>query len=112
MTTNSQLSTTESKNKKENKLRQTTRTGRESQKWRSLGGLSAGWGVENGGKGTGNMKHKWWIQNRQGEIKNSIGNGEAKELICMTQGHELRGACWWEWGAGQKGIKNGTSVIT
>ena len=25
------------------------------------------------------------------EVKNSIGNGEAKELICMTQGHELRG---------------------
>ena len=42
MITNSQLSTTESKNKKENKLRQTTRTGRESQKWRSLGGLLAG----------------------------------------------------------------------
>ena len=32
------------------------------------------------------------IQNRQGEVKNSIGNGEAKELICMTHGHELR----WE----------------
>ena len=28
--------------------------------------------------------------NRQGEIKNSIGNGEAKELLCMTRGHELR----------------------
>ena len=24
------------------------------------------------------------------EVKNSMGNGEAKELICMTQGHELR----------------------
>ena len=24
------------------------------------------------------------------EVKNSIGNGEAKELICMTHGHELR----------------------
>ena len=32
-------------------------------------------------------KHK----KRQGEIKNSIGNGEAKELICTTHGHELRG---------------------
>ena len=29
------------------------------------------------------------MQNR-GEVKNSIGNGEAKELICMTHGHELR----------------------
>ena len=36
MTTNSQLSTTESK-----KQKQITRTGRESQKWRSHGGLSA-----------------------------------------------------------------------
>ena len=26
-----------------------------------------------------------------GEVKNSMGNGEAKELICMTHGHELRG---------------------
>ena len=45
---------------------------------------------ENGGKGTRNKKHNWKVQNRQGEIKNSIGNGEAKEFICMTHGHELR----------------------
>ena len=25
------------------------------------------------------------------EVKNSIGNGEAKELICTTHGHELWG---------------------
>ena len=52
MTTNSQLSTTEHK---KTKTKQTTRTGTESQKWRSQGGLSAGrrrW--KNGGKGTGN----------------------------------------------------------
>ena len=30
------------------------------------------------------------VQNRQGELKNSIGNGEAKELMCTTHGHELR----------------------
>ena len=35
---------------------------------------------ENGGKGTWNKNHKWQVQNRQGEVKNSIGNGEAKEL--------------------------------
>ena len=29
-------------------------------------------------------------KNRQGEVKNSIGNVEAKELICMTHGHELK----------------------
>ena len=26
-----------------------------------------------------------------GEVKNSIGNEEAKELLCMTHGYELRG---------------------
>ena len=55
---------------------------------------------ENGGKGTGNKKYKWWVQNRQGEIKNSVGNGEGKELICKTHGHELR------WGnAGGMGVQ-------
>ena len=39
------------------------------------------------GKGTGNKKQ---AQNRQGEGKNSIGNGEAKQLICMTPGRQLR----------------------
>ena len=29
--------------------------------------------------------------NRQGGVKNSIGNGEAKDLVCTTHGHELRG---------------------
>ena len=48
------------------------------------------WGHE-GWKGTENKQHKWQVENRQGEIKNSIGNGEAKELMCTTHGHELRG---------------------
>ena len=26
-----------------------------------------------------------------GSVKNSMGNGEAKELLCTTQGHELSG---------------------
>ena len=43
------------------------------------------------GEATENKKHKWSVQNRQGEIKNSIGNVEAKELICMTHGHERSG---------------------
>ena len=44
MTTNSQLSAT--KPKKQKQTKQTTRTGTESQKWRSHGGLSAGRGGE------------------------------------------------------------------
>ena len=42
------------------KTKQTTRTGTESQKRGSHGGLSVGEGWEkNGGKGTENKKHKW-----------------------------------------------------
>ena len=52
MVTNSQLSTTEPK---KTKPKQTTRTGREREKWRSWGGLSVGKGKgENEGKDTGN----------------------------------------------------------
>ena len=31
------------------------------------------------------------------DLKNHLGNREAKELICTTHGHELRGgdAGWW-----------------
>ena len=42
------------------------------------------------GKSTGYKKHNWYVENRQGEVKNSMGNVEAKELICMTHGHEIR----------------------
>ena len=48
------------------------------------------------GKGTGNKKHNKYAQNKQGEVKNSIGNGEATELVCTIHGYELRGECWWE----------------
>ena len=55
MTTNSQLLTELKKKKTQKQTKQTTRTGTESQKWRSHGGLSVGRGKgEKGGKGTGN----------------------------------------------------------
>ena len=55
MATNSQVSTTESKKQS----KQTTRTGTESQIWRSFGGLSVGKGKrENEGKVTGIKKYK------------------------------------------------------
>ena len=113
MTTNSHLSTTESRKQKQKQIKQTTRTGTESQKWRSHGGLSVGEG-ENGRKGTGNKKHKRQVENRQGEGKNSVGNVEVKELIGMTHGHELKERNAGRRGcAGQRGIKrgNGTTVI-
>ena len=42
MTTNSQLSATEPKNKKKTNTKQTTRTGTEPEKWRAHGGFSVG----------------------------------------------------------------------
>ena len=58
MTTNLQLSTTESKKQKQTK--QTTRTGTKSYIWGSFGGLLVGRRKEeNGGKGTGIKKHNW-----------------------------------------------------
>ena len=59
MTTNSNYQQLNLKQTK-NQTKQTTGRGRESQKRISHGGLSAGRGRgENGGKGTGNKKHKW-----------------------------------------------------
>ena len=46
---------------------------------------------ENGVKITRNKKYKWLVENTQGEVKNTMGNGKAKELICTTHGHDLRG---------------------
>ena len=57
MTTDSQLSPTEARNK--NKLSKQLEQ-EQNNKWRSHGGLPVGRGREsNGGKGTGNKKHKW-----------------------------------------------------
>ena len=88
MTTNSQLLITEPKTK--TKTKQTTRTGTEPQKWKSHGGLSVGGGgrrLREQVQGIRNINCRYEID---GEVKNGMGNGEAKELICMTHGHELR----------------------
>ena len=61
---------------------------------------------DNGGKGMGIKKQKWQVQNRQGEVKNSMRNRKAKEFIWMTHGHELRlGNEGGRRGTGWKGIK-------
>ena len=61
-------------------------------------------GARVGGKGRENKKHNW-ISTKvfvliQGEGKNNIGNGEAKELTYMSHGHELK----WE-GAGGRSVQ-------
>ena len=58
---------------------------------------------KNVGEGTGNKKHNWQVQNRQGEVKNGIGNRDGKELICTTHGHELRGGMMEGGGGRAKG---------
>ena len=51
----------------------------------------------------------------RGEVKNRIGNGEAKELTCTTHGHELRGVMLGGGGCREEGAKGekktGTTVI-
>ena len=69
-------------------------------------GYQQGSGRGRGGEGTENKQHKWQVENRQGEGKNSIRNVEAKELIGMTHGHEYRGGMW-EGGGGRDGVKRG-----
>ena len=90
ITTNSQLSTTEPR--KQTKLtKQRTRIEQNHRNGDHMEGYQQGRGQrENGGKGIENNQYNWQVQNRQWEVKNSIGNGESKELICMAQGHELR----------------------
>ena len=73
--------------------------------WRVISGEEED---RNGRKGTGNKKHKWQVENRQGEVKNNIGNVEAKELICTTKGPELGwGNAGGKWGTWWRRIKGG-----
>ena len=45
-------------------------------------------------------------------MKKSIGNVEAKELICTTHGYELRGeGMRVGWSAWQRGIKGGSGTM-
>ena len=104
MTTNSQLSTTKPKTKtKTNKQLEQEQNHRNGD---HMEGYQWGGGGREKGKGTENKKHNWQVQNRQRGFKNSMGNGEAKELICMTHGHELSGGNAVEEGMkGRKGEK-------
>ena len=64
------------------------------------------------GKGQGRMEEKVQgirsINGRykidRGRLRNSIGNGEAKELIRTTHGHELRGSRMLVGGTVQGGV--------
>ena len=62
--------------KEKTKTKQITRTGTESQVWRSFGGLSARMGKgKKGRNGIGIKKHHWQEQNGKGNVKNGKGKG-------------------------------------
>ena len=113
MTTNSQLPTTEPKKQKLSKQpeqEQNQRNGHHMEDYQQ----GSGRGRE-GGKVQRMSSINGRQKIRQGEGENSIGNVEAKELICMTHGPELKGQemriegdCRTE---GNKGGENGTTVI-
>ena len=79
MTTNTTINNCTLKNK--NKLSKQLEQEQNHRNGDHMEGYQWGEGGERmGGKGTGNKKHKWQVQNRQGLVKNSIGNVKAKNL--------------------------------
>ena len=98
-TTNSQLSTSEAikqKQKISQQLEQEQNHRNEDHMEGYQGrGVSGEWQEKVQGIRSIIYRHKI-----DGEVKNSIGNVEAKELTRPTHGHELRGG-----GAGQRAIK-------
>ena len=66
MTANSQLLTTTPKTRTKANNQNRNRTTEMEITWRAISGKRRG---KNGGKGTGNEKHKRQVQNRQGEVK-------------------------------------------
>ena len=109
MTTNSQVLKSEPKKyKNKNKL---SKQLEQEQIYKNRDHME---GYQWGGQGMGekvqgirSINSKQQVQNRHGEVKNSVGNGEAKELICTTHGHQLRRGGHAEgWGvARQRGRK-------
>ena len=91
MTTNSQLSTNEPK-RKEKQQNQTLNKQPEQEQNQRNGHHMEGFQWGGRGRNSGEKVQGTSIINRHkiGRDKNSIGNVEAKELICMIHGHELR----------------------
>ena len=88
MSINSQLSIIESKKKplsKQAEQKQNHRYGAHFDGYPLGGGKG-----RTGEKVQGLRSTNWQVQNRQEDGKNSIRNGVAKELICMTHGHVPR----------------------
>ena len=112
MTTNSQLSTTELKKNP----KQTTRTGAESQKWRSHGGLSVGKGKgEKGEKvqGIRSIIGRYKVDKGRLRIIQEMEKPKNLHVLPMNM-NEGGGNAGGNWGARHRslrGEKNGTTVI-
>ena len=63
-----------------------------------------GWGGRRMGEKIQGIRSINGRQKLAREVKNRITNVEAKELICMTHGHELQGEMW-EGEGGQDGVE-------
>ena len=86
------------------KTKQTTRTGREPEKWTLPGGFSLGRGKE--GKGTGKKKHNWQASSRWGEVKNGRKQKTYRTYMYYGHGHKFKGGrCQRVGGAGWRVIE-------
>ena len=93
MTTNSQLSTIEPKKQKQklSKQLEQDRITEMEITWRVI---NRGVGGGEGGEKVQGISSIIGRHKIDREVKNSIENVEAKELICMIHGHQLRGGMW------------------
>ena len=102
MAINSQLSTTESKKLSKQAEQEQNHRNRDHLEGYHLGEVKRRIGEKVQGLRSTNLQ----VQNRQGDVKNSIGNGEAKDLIYMNHGHKLKGGFLeGKGGTGWKGEK-------
>ena len=89
MTKTSQLSTTEPKNNK-NKLSKQLEQEQNHRNGDHMEGYQRGEGEGRMGEKVQGIRSIICRYKRDRAGKNSIGNEEVKELVCMTHGHELR----------------------
>ena len=76
LTTNSQPSTTEPKKyRNKNKLSKQLEQEQNHRNGDHIEGYQQGSGRRREGEQVENKQHKWQVENRQGEVKNSMGNG-------------------------------------
>ena len=74
--------------------------------WRVISGARRG---ENRGKGTGNKKHEWQVQNRQGEVKIVWEMEKPKNVKIRPMDMNYRGGMW-EGAVGRMELSEGAEM--